>query len=418
MQRSLFETMQAGLFIAIALLVFIPPGHASEDTREFSAWIAGVKLEASGRGISQRILEQAFAGLAPVPRIIELDRRQPEFTQTFSRYLRAAVTVARVANGRELMRRHAKLLASLEREYGVPSRFLVAVWGLETNYGRVKGGFPVVGALATLSFDGRRGAFFRRELFDALTILDHGHITIGGMTGSWAGAMGHTQFMPSNFLAHAVDQDSDDRVDVWNSIPDALGSAANYLRHLGWKFGFTWGREVRLPEGFDIGLVSVGAAAKENRLPLRRWADIGVKRDDGRALPQADITASLVIPEGAEGAAFLVYDNYNVILDWNRSVFYAIAVGHLADRLVGAGPLSVPPRSEEPLTRTEVIGLQRGLIALGHLLDDADGILGSGTRRAVMSFQSANSLVADGYADRAIAAAVMEKSGIGPGPML
>ncbi len=415
MNQNIFAySSLAGLFV-LALFSTSPEVRADEVGRDFSAWLSGVKTEAAQRGISAGVLEQALADLELDPRVVELDRRQPEFTQTFSRYLGRAVTDARIKDGQDMMRRHANLLTALEREYGVPGRFLVAFWGLETNFGRIKGGFPVVGALATLSFDGRREAMFRRELFDALTILERGHIDAKSMTGSWAGAMGHTQFMPSTFLAHAIDRDGDGRVDLWNSIPDALGSAANYLHHLGWNFGFTWGREVRLPEGFDIDLASVSASAKETKLPLQQWADLGVKRADGGSLPLADITAALIIPEGAEGAAFLVYDNYNVVLNWNRSVFYAIAIGHLADRLAGMGPLVAQPRTDEPLSRSEVIDLQRGLIALEHLNGEADGILGSGSRRAVKSFQTANGLTADGYADRELANAVLVKSGIEPG---
>lgn len=404
--KNSFPLIPRARIFALIMIATASTGHAAERNQEFSAWISGVRSEASSRGISDHTLNQALTNLEAIPRVVELDRQQPEFTQTFSRYLSRAVTDARVAKGREMMRRHAGLLASLERKYGVPARFLVAFWGLETNYGQVKGGFPVVGALATLSFDGRRDAFFRKELLDALKILDEGHVSVEAMKGSWAGAMGHTQFMPSSFLAHAVDRDGDNRKDVWNSVPDALASGANYLRHLGWNFGFTWGREVRVPPGFDIDLVSVSASAKETNLPLSRWAELGIKRANGGALPQADITASLVMPEGAEGAAFLVYDNYNVILDWNRSVFYAIAIGHLADRIAGAGPLVASPRTDEPLTRDDAIALQRGLIQLGHLDGDADGILGSGSRRAIKAFQSANNLVADGYADRALVADV------------
>jgi membrane-bound lytic murein transglycosylase B len=410
MCRTYFDRARTKVLVASVVWLTSYGATLAAENLEFPAWIAGVRAEAAARGISDQILEQALADLEPMPRVVELDRHQPEFTQTFSRYLSKAVTDERVATGRELMRRNAKLLASIERQYGVPARFLVAFWGLETNYGRVKGGFPVIRALATLSFDGRRGAFFRSELFDALTILDQGHITNDAMKGSWAGAMGHTQFMPSSFLAYAVDRDGDRRMDLWNSVPDALASAANYLRHLEWNFGFTWGREVLLPEGFDVDLVAVSASARENNLPLHQWTDLGIRRANGGALPSADINASLVVPEGAEGAAFLVYENYNVILDWNRSVFYAIAVGHLADRLVGAGPLSAPPRTDEPLTRQEVIDLQLRLIELGYLSGEADGILGSKTRRAVKAFQSARGLVADGYADRTLVAEVVGNS--------
>ncbi|MEQ9448924.1 MAG: lytic murein transglycosylase, partial [Rhodospirillaceae bacterium] len=377
----------------------------------FGDWLEDVRLEAARRGISSGTIETALTDLEPIPRVVELDRRQPEFSRTFADYIQIAVSEERVQRGKDVMRRHGGLLADLERQYGVPARFLAAIWGLETNFGQVTGGFPVIGALATLSYDGRRGEFFRRELFNALTIVDQGHISASAMQGSWAGAMGHTQFMPSTFLRHAVDHTGDGRADIWNSVPDALGSAANYLHNLGWNFGYTWGRQVRLPEDFDYSLVSVDAGAMELRLPLSRWAELGVRRVGGGALSAAEISAAVVTPEGAGGAAFLVYDNYNVILDWNRSVFYAIAVGHLADRLVGAPPLVSLATSAKALSRDEVIALQAGLIELGFLSGSADGILGSGTRRAVRAFQKANGLQTDGYADHALAAEVAGQTG-------
>ncbi len=397
--------------LVIALSVPFEGIAADDDLQEFKAWLAGVRAEAAAQGISDATLDRALSNLEPIPRVVELDRRQPEFSQTFSRYISRAVTEERVATGRDMMRRYRSLLRTLERAHGVPARFLIAFWGLETNYGRVKGGFPVIGALATLSFDGRRADFFRQELFNALKILDDGHTDVDSMMGSWAGAMGHTQFMPSTFLAHATDQDGDGRKDLWGSVPDAMGSAAKYLSALHWRFGYTWGREVKLPAGFDIDLASVSASARETKLPLSRWASLGVRRANGTVLPQADIDASLVIPEGAEGAAFLVYDNYNVILDWNRSVFYAIAVGHLADRIAGAEPLRAPPRNDPPLTREETIELQAGLIKLGFLTGTADGILGSRSRRAIRDFQRANDVIADGYADQALISQVKREAG-------
>ncbi|MBD25467.1 MAG: lytic transglycosylase [Candidatus Marinimicrobia bacterium] len=381
-------------------------GFASENQRDFSAWLAGVKHEAAERGISAVTIEQSLTNLELLPKVVKLDQRQPEYSQVFSYYLSRAVTAERIKDGQNMMRRYSKLLAQLERQYGVPSRFLVALWGLETNYGRLKGNFSVISSLASLSFEGRRESLFRRELFDALAILDRGDIKFNSMKGSWAGAMGHMQFMPSTYLDYAVDQDGDGRIDLFNSVPDALGSAGNYLREIGWKIGYNWGREVRLPRDFDIDLASVSASAKENKMALREWANLGVMRADGVVLPHSDITAALVLPEGSEGAAFLVYDNYNVILDWNYSVFYALSIGHLADRLIGLSDLVAQPRNEQPLSRPEIIGLQSNLINLGYLEGKADGILGSKTRKAIKKFQRSNSLIADGYADRAIILAV------------
>jgi len=403
--RFVFGHILLSLFASTAF----PNAVVSQD---FFQWLAQVRGEAASNGISQSTLDAAFADLEPIPRVIELDRSQPEFTLTFSRYLRSAVSEKRVATGRERLRQHAALLNHLENKYGIPARFLVAVWGLETNYGQAKGAFPVIGATATLYFDGRRESLFRRELFDALTILEQGHVSPQNMMGSWAGAMGHTQFMPSNFLAYAVDEDGDGRKDVWNTIPDALSSAANYLNALGWQSGFTWGREVRLPENFDYDLVSVETRARSQIRSLDEWAMLGVRRTNGRPLPGAQIDAALVVPQGADGPAFLVYDNYRVILDWNLSSFYGLAVGHLADRLGGAGPLAAGLKDESPLARSDVISLQEGLIALGHLQGGgADGVLGSGTRTAVKSFQKSSGLVADGYADQEIMRLVRERSG-------
>lgn len=372
----------------------------------FAQWVEGARAEAAAKGISGATLRAAFADIAPLPKVVELDRRQPEFSQTFSRYLGNAVSDRRVADGRAKLREYAALLAGLERDYGVPGRFLTAFWGLETNYGRVTGDYPVIAALATLAFDGRRAAFFRGELFNALAILDAGHIALPRMKGSWAGAMGHTQFMPSTFLRHAVDRDGDKHIDIWGSVPDALASAANYLRGLDWDGTRTWGREARIPAGFDVALTSLDVDANEQIRPLPEWARLGVRRADGGPLPGQNVAASLVLPQGVKGPAFLLYDNYRAILKWNRSSFYAIAVGHLADRLVGGGGLSAPLSADPPLRREDVLALQEGLVRRGFLEGAVDGIMGSATRQAIRRFQVARGLPPDGYADRTLIAAV------------
>jgi len=377
----------------------------------FTAWLDTARREALAKGVQPATVMAAFADLTPIPRVIELDNRQPEFSQTFTRYVNNSVTEARVTEGRALMQKHAALLAQLEQAYGLPGRFLVAFWGLETNYGRFTGDYPVVGALATLAYDGRRSAFFRGEMFNALTILDRGHIPLAKMKGSWAGAMGQTQFMPSTFLRHAVDQDGNGHIDIWGSIPDALGSGANYLKSLGWDGARTWGREVKLPAGFDAGLASLDVAATETVKPLREWSALGITRANGDPLPAQDIDAALALPAGANGPAFLLYGNYRAILKWNRSAFYAIAVGHLADRLIGARPLEGVAREGNPLSRDEVTALQSGLIALGFLDGAADGVMGSGTRQGVRRFQKASGLAPDGYPGRGLIAAVAAKAG-------
>ncbi|MBX7201266.1 MAG: lytic murein transglycosylase [Rhodospirillaceae bacterium] len=381
------------------------------DTKpSFDAWLADARTEALSKGIRPATVTAALTGIAPIPRVVELDGRQPEFTQTFSRYLANAVTPARINEGVAMMERHRTLLAALEKKYGVPGRFLVAFWGLETAYGKIPGDFPVVNALATLAYDGRRGAMFRAEMFTALTILDQGHITLDRMKGSWAGAMGNTQFMPSTFMKNAVDEDGDGRKDIWGDVPDALGSAANFLKNLGWDATRTWGREVSLPAGFDVSLASLDTDAKETIKPLREWARLGVTRAGGGALPAQDVDAALVLPGGVKGPAFLVYEDFRVIMKWNRSVSYALAVGHLADRISGGGPLVAAGQNDPPLKREDVLQLQTDLAALGFLKNTPDGVLGPVSKQAARSFQRANGLPPDGYVDAPLMAAVRAKA--------
>ena len=366
----------------------------------FEAWLAAARAEALRRGITGATLDRALAGLAPIQRVIDLDRQQPEFTQTFWRYFDGAVSEKRIAAGRAKLREHAALLARIEHTHGVPRRILTAFWGLETNYGGNLGSFPTIGALSTLAFEGRRAAFFRAELMNALTILDRGHAPPETMVGSWAGAMGQTQFMPSTFLLHAIDYDGDQRIDVWQSAADALGSGANYLKNLGWDASRAWGREVRLPTGFDPGLASIDTAATETVRPLAAWSQLGLRRADGGPLPVVDIDAALVLPAGASGPAFLVYENYRTILKWNRSTLYAIAIGHLSDRLGGGGPLGAPRSATAPLARADVLALQEALSRRGLMeASGVDGVLGSGTRRALRNFQKTEGMPADGYVD-------------------
>ena len=398
---------------AVAKTVTPPPSveAAAPIPATFPGWLEQLRAEARKKGVSANVVSAALTDIAPIPRVLELDQRQPEYTQTFRRYLDGVTTDARVARGRAMMETHAALLAALEKEYGVPGRFLVAFWGLESDFGRDIGGYPVVGSLATLAYDGRREAFFRDELFKALTILDHGHISLAKMKGSWAGAMGQTQFMPSTFLRYGVDQDHDGHIDIWGSVPDALGSAANYLKSIGWIAERTWGREVRLPAQFDVTLASLNVDANETIKPLSEWAKLGVKRADGGALPSADISAALILPDGIRGPAFLVYDNYRVILKFNRSVFYAVTIGHLADRFIGAGTLAAPRVIFDPLKRDEVTALQQGLVTLGLFTATPDGVIGPATRQAVRNFQKANGLSPDGYVDAKLIAAVRARAG-------
>lgn len=310
-----------------AMLAMATPATAQSD---FKAWLMELRKEAAGKGISDATLDAALNGIKPIPRVVELDRKQPEFTLTFDQYMGRVVPRSRVEKGRKKLAENREILAKVSKEFGVPARFIVAFWGIETDFGRVTGGFKVIDALATLAFDGRRSAFFRKELFLALQILNEGHIKPGAMVGSWAGAMGQAQFMPSSFVGYAVDYNKDGRKDIWTTRDDVFGSAANYLSSYGWRAGERWGRKVKVPEGFD---------PKRADLKVKRtvseWASEGVTLPDGGALPTSDLAASVILPAKAGGPAFLIYNNYRVILRWNRSHFFAMAVGHLADQIGG-----------------------------------------------------------------------------------
>lgn len=314
-------------FCLLGLLVTASPPAVSA-ANGFENWLSGLRTEALSRGIKPNILDQALTGLTPIPRVVELDRKQPEFTQTLERYLSRVVSTARIKKGRKKLFENQQLLEQIEQKYGVPAQFLVALWGIETDFGRLTGGFKVIRALATLAYDGRRAAYFRKELFAALTILDQGHIRATDMTGSWAGAMGQNQFMPSSFLSYAVDHDGDGKRNIWTSRADIFASSANYLARVGWKRGLAWGRKVRLPDDF-----SSARAGLEKSAPIAEWQTIGVRRSDGTDLPKHKISGSIILPEGAGGDAYLVYDNYRAIMRWNRAHFFAIAVGSLADAI-------------------------------------------------------------------------------------
>lgn len=316
-------------FLVAFALACAAPGLASADADGFRTWLEGLRAEARNEGISQRTLDAAFAGVSPIARVIELDRRQPETTLTFAQYLERIVTPARIERGRQRMAENAGLLQQVGELYGVQPRFIVALWGIETDFGRLTGGFPVIGSLATLAYDGRRSAFFRKELIEALRILEEGHVTPAEMQGSWAGAMGQTQFMPSSFRSFAVDHDGDGRRDIWSTAADVFASAANYLARSGWNAGETWGREVALPPGFDRSLIGADA-----RKPLAEWAALGVRRADGGELPARQMEAALISGEkDGSGPYFLTYNNFRVLLKWNRSTFFALAVGRLADAI-------------------------------------------------------------------------------------
>ena len=294
----------------------------------FEAWLDGVRKEARERGLKESTIESALSDIGPIKRVVELDRRQPEFKLTLDRYLSRVVSRARIEKGRARLAEHGALLKAVSAKYNVQPRFIVALWGIETDFGRFLGGFPVIPALASLAYDGRRSAYFRKELFNALTVVDQGHIAPKDMMGSWAGAMGQNQFMPSSFLRYAVDYDGDGRRDIWGTHADIFASSANYLSKVGWRGDQTWGRRVSLPRGFDRALVGL-----KTRKGLREWQRLGVRRPDGRDLPTRNLRSSILLPGGANGSAYVVYDNFRAILRWNRSNLFATAVGSLADRI-------------------------------------------------------------------------------------
>lgn len=379
-----------------------PPVSAAADPAAFAACLADIGTRARAAGVSDATVDQVLAAIEYQPRVIELDRRQPEFTQTFADYYARRVTQGRVDRGRELLARHRPLLERVQRETGVPPHYIVAFWGLETNFGSYFGRMSVPDSLATLACDDRRSGFFTEQLVAALRIIDAGDIEAERMEGSWAGAMGHMQFMPTTFLRHAVDADGDGRRDLWGSLEDAFGSAGHFLAGIGWEPGWRWGREVLLPKTFDFSL-----AGRDRRRSLADWARLGVTDVDGRPLPALDVEGAVLVPHGSEGPAFVVYDNFDVILRWNRSEYYGIAVGRLADRIAGAGRLARPPEATGlRLSRELVMALQEALTARGHDAGGADGIFGPGTRAALRAWQEDAGQVPDGFPDAEVFSAL------------
>jgi len=386
---SQLTSILAGIVIATALAL---PRSTAAQTSDFGACVARIEALAMERGISQATTSRVLPTVRPLERVIRADRNQPEFVATFADYLGRRVTANRVATGRALLAEHADLLRSLTARYGVPAQYLVAFWGLESNFGGVLGNVPVFDALGTLACDQRRSDYFTTEFIHALSIVERGDVEPARMIGSWAGAMGQTQFMPSVYLEHAADGDGDGRVDIWASAPDALASAARFLAGLGWESGYRWGREVLLPQGFDYTRAGLREAQS-----LADWRALGIRDANGDSVPALDVRAALLVPAGSSGPAFLVYDNFRVIMRWNNSEFFALTIGHLADRIAGAGTLVRPPPATAALTRDQLQAIQAGLNVRGFDAGSADGILGPATRAAIAEFQSRSGLVADGF---------------------
>ena len=379
--------------IAFALLLFffLPPLIAQDQT--FAEWREQLRAEAFSLGISEETLLAIDDLEAPLDRVLELDDAQPEFIQTFTRYLSLRITPLQINRGQALLRQYAVLLEEVRQSYGVQPHYLVSFWAIESNYGRATGGFSVLQALATLALEPRRAEFFRTELVPALKIIDDGHIAVDNMSGSWAGAMGQLQFLPSVFARYGIDGDNDGKIDIWNSLPDIFHSAANFLSQSGWRGDERWGREVLLPSNFDFSLTG-----PRTRKPLQEWNELGIIQMNGSPIPVANMQASVILPAGAGGPAFLTYANFRATMVYNPSTFYALTVGHLADRYTGGAAIQRMPENEQAMSVADVQALQELLNAAGFDSGEPDGRVGSRTRTAIRAYQQNKELPMDGYA--------------------
>ncbi|MCP3850386.1 MAG: lytic murein transglycosylase [Gammaproteobacteria bacterium] len=361
------------------------PGHCIDRLQE----------QAKTAGLSQTSINDIIPNLKHIPKVIEYDQSQAEFTQTFESYLNKRVSQTRIKKGKQLLRKHKVFLESLYKQYGVPGRYLVAFWGLETNFGSYLGKMSTLNSLATLACDKRRSDFFTAELLQAITLIERESLNPKKMKGSWAGAMGHTQFMPSTYLKYAVDGDGDGRINLWLSEKDALASGAHYLQQMGWKSGERWGREVHLPTDFAYG----NTGLKDWKM-LKEWRLQGVTNVNGVAIPALELKSAIVVPSGHSGPTFAVYQNFRIIMRWNQSKSYALAVGLLADRISGAGPLSRSAKNQKALSRKMVFALQKNLNKAGFDAGKPDGIIGLMTKGAIQKFQMSVGFIADGYPDQ------------------
>ena len=369
-----------------------PQTTVSTLEQRFAAWVTDFQRDARTQGVDAATLERAFANTQYLPGVVERDRSQAEFTRSVWDYLDTAVSPGRIARGQDRLFEVQEQADAAAARYGVPAPILAAIWGMESNYGSNYGSTPVIDALATLAFDGRRAAWARGQLLAALKILQSGDIRPEQMIGSWAGAMGQTQFLPSNFLAYAVDADGDGRRDIWASMADVLASTAHFLARSGWRAGQPWGFEVHLPPGFDLG-----RADTDIRQSGSRWAAEGVRNVDGS--PLLDLPdAAIFLPAGARGPAFLIGPNFRAILRYNNATSYALAVGLLAQQLTGGpGVLSPWPRELQALARSDILALQTALNRRGFDSGTPDGLLGPATRAGIRAYQRSAGLPADGY---------------------
>ena len=373
-----------------------PPAEiieASTANLAFKRWIKDFRKRAVAAGISGKVFDRAFRGVRYNTYVIQKDRNQSEFTKQIWDYLDSAASPVRVKNGQSALRKHARILAQIEQRYKVDKEIVAAIWGLESAYGASRGKTPLIEALATLAYDGRRGRFFEAQLLAALNIIQSGDVAPRNMTGSWAGAMGHTQFIPTSYLAFAVDFTGDGKRDIWSNNPaDALASTAAYLARFGWKLGQPWGVEVRLPRDFNHAL-----AARNNKKSPSAWAAMGVRDVHGKPVPNHG-NASILLPAGAQGAAFMIFNNFAVIEKYNKADAYVIGVGHLADRLAGGPEIQASwPRGYAPLSFAEKKEMQRRLRRKGFEMEKIDGIIGPNTINAIRAYQESVGITPDGF---------------------
>lgn len=388
----------AGYPGAKALAESVAP-DAPTQPQSFPQWLAQFRQKMLAKGILPGTFDNAFAGIEPDPSVVKADRSQPEFVRPIWSYLDDVLATVRISKGKRLLAENAGILRKIEEEYGVDREVLVAIWGMESSFGQNAGRRSVIRSLATLAYEGRRPEFAEEQLLAALQIIQHGDISANNMLGSWAGAMGQTQFMPTVYNSHAVDFDGDGRRDIWTSRADALASTAHYLKSFGWRNGLRWGIEVRLPPGFDYA-----QADDSVRHSLTEWRRLGVQLPNN--WPDnlsAQEPLALLLPAGYRGPAFLLTNNYYVIRHYNNSTSYALGISLLAEAFNGGGRVTASwPRDDTPLSRSEGLDLQQRLARLGHDPGTMDGLVGTATRKAVRAFQQQQGLPADGYPDRTL----------------
>jgi membrane-bound lytic murein transglycosylase B len=387
------------MFQLIIFLLFSGSVYANDtlaqkntgDAQSFEEFLVDIRQQAQNQGVSNATLDMTLLGLSPNPKIIKSDKNQAEFSQNFWRYVGSRVSDYRLNKGIKRLKKHQTTLQKNYQKYGVPPHIITAFWGLETNYGVHTGKLNLVRSLATLSYDKRRRTFFTRQLLALLKLIDAGKIPFDAQ-GSWAGAMGNVQFMPTNVAAYGVDADKDGEIGLWDNTQDIFASAANFLQKIGWHRGERWGREVTIGKSFNYQLANL-----KIKKSVDEWQVLGVRTAQGRDLPNSKLKASLVLPMGYNGPAFLVYRNFNAILNWNRSILYALSVGHLSDRLIGNEKLYAKPIKEPSLSRDDISVIQTQLNELGFDVGEPDGISGPKTRNATRDYQSINNLPIDGY---------------------